>query len=133
MTLSRRWTRSPRLRTTTPEGTKVTTSGRSVILATIVSSLDLLLVPFFVFYILIDFPRWRDSLEELIPPRFREAFSRLFDESGNILETYVRGQLVIALIMSVLYAVGFWFLDLPAWAGVALIAGLLNASLISEL
>jgi predicted PurR-regulated permease PerM len=112
---------------TTPEGTQVTTRGGSVILSTIISSLDLLLVPFFVFYILIDFPRWRDSLEELIPPRFREAFSRLFDESGNILETYVRGQLVIGLIMSASYAIGFWFLGLPAWAGIALISGLLNS------
>lgn len=112
---------------TTPEGTQVTTGGGSVILSTIVASLDLLLVPFFVFYILIDFPRWRDTLEDLIPPRFREAFSRLFDESGNILETYVRGQLVIGLIMAVFYGVGFWFLGVPAWAGIALIAGLLNA------
>jgi predicted PurR-regulated permease PerM len=112
---------------TTLEGAQVKTRGGSVILATLISSLDLLLVPFFVFYILIDFPRWRDSIEELIPPRFREAFSRLFDESGNILETYVRGQLVIGLIMSAFYAVGFWFLGLPAWAGIALISGLLNA------
>jgi predicted PurR-regulated permease PerM len=29
--------------------------------------------------------------------------------------------------MAVCYAVGFWFLGVPAWAGIALIAGLLNA------
>ncbi len=103
------------------------TGGSSVVLSTLVSSLDLLLVPFFVFYILVDFGKWRDSLEGLIPPRFREPFSRLFDESGRILESYVRGQLLIGLIMAVCYAVGFWFLGVPAWAGIALIAGLLNA------
>jgi predicted PurR-regulated permease PerM len=105
------------------------TPGRSsgaTVLATIVSSLDLLLVPFFVFYILLDFPRWRDSVEDLIPPRYREPFTRLFDESGRILESYVRGQLWIAMIMAVLYAIGFWFLGVPAWAGIALIAGFLN-------
>jgi predicted PurR-regulated permease PerM len=102
-------------------------TGGSAVLATIISSLDLLLVPFFVFYILVDFQRWRDSLEELIPPRFREPFSRLFDESGRILESYVRGQILIGLIMAACYAVGFWFLGIPAWAGIALIAGLLNA------
>lgn len=102
-------------------------NGRSVLLATLISSLDLLLVPFFVFYILVDFRVWRDSLEDLIPPRFRSPFSRLFDESGRILESYVRGQLLIGLIMSICYAVGFWLLDVPAWAGIALIAGLLNA------
>jgi predicted PurR-regulated permease PerM len=104
-----------------------TEGGGSVILAALVSSLDLLLVPFFVFYILIDFQKWRDSIEALIPPRFREPFSRLFDESGRILESYVRGQLLIGLIMAVCYAVGFWFLGVPAWAGIAMIAGLLNA------
>ncbi len=101
-------------------------TGSAAVFGAIVASLDLLLVPFFVFYILLDFPRWRDSLEELIPPRYRDPFSRLFDESGRILESYVRGQLLIALTMAALYALGFWFMGVPAWAAVALIAGLLN-------
>jgi predicted PurR-regulated permease PerM len=109
------------------DGKTVVANTGSVILLWFVSSLDLLLVPFFVFYILIDFQRWRDSLEDLIPPRFREPFSRLFDESGRILESYVRGQLLIGIIMAVFYAVGFWALGVPAWAGIAIIAGLLNA------
>ena len=111
----------------TEEGKIAVKNGGSEIIDTVISSLDLLLVPFFVFYILVDFHRWRDSLEDLIPPRFRQPFSRLFDESGRILESYVRGQLVIGFIMAVCYAVGFWFLDVPAWAGIAMIAGLLNA------
>jgi predicted PurR-regulated permease PerM len=109
------------------EGKTVVANTGSVILLWFVSSLDLVLVPFFVFYILIDFQRWRDSLEELIPPRFREPFSRLFDESGRILESYVRAQLLIGIIMAVFYAAGFWVLGVPAWAGIAIIAGLLNA------
>ncbi|MEO7673450.1 MAG: AI-2E family transporter [Pyrinomonadaceae bacterium] len=117
--------------TTTVDGSgNVTTTASagssSLILTTLVSSLDMLLVPFFVFYILIDFQKWRDSLEDLIPLRFREPFTRLFDESGRILESYVRGQLLIGLIMAVFYAIGFWFLGVPAWAGIALLAGLLN-------
>ena len=101
--------------------------GLSGFLATAAASLDLLLVPFFVYYILVDFGAWRDSLEDLIPPRFQNTFSRLFDEVGRILESYVRGQLLIALIMSALYAVGFAALKVPAWAGIAAISGLLNA------
>ena len=120
---------TPATATVDAEGklTTTTNGGGSVILSTLVSSLDLLLVPFFVFYILIDFQKWRDSIEALIPPRFREPFSRLFDESGRILESYVRGQLLIGLIMAICYAVGFWFLGVPAWAGIAMISGLLNA------
>ena len=100
--------------------------GLSDFLSTAVAGLDLLLVPFFVFYILVDFQNWRDSSEGLIPPRFREPFSRMFDEVGRILQSYVRGQLMIALIMGGLYAIGFAFLGVPAWGGIAVISGFLN-------
>lgn len=87
---------------------------------------DLLLIPFFVFYILVDFRDWRDSSEDLIPPRFREPFSRLFDEVGRILQAYVLGQLMIAMVMAVLYGAGFALLQIPAWAGLAALSGFLN-------
>lgn len=97
------------------------------VMSTAAASLDFLLVPFFVYYILIDFPAWRGQLETLIPPRYQPAFHPLFDEIGRILEAYVTGQLLVALGMAVLYAIGFYLLDVPAWAGVAAIAGILNA------
>jgi predicted PurR-regulated permease PerM len=90
------------------------------------ASVDLLLVPFFVYYILVDFSAWRDGLEDFIPPRFRDPFGRLFDEVGRILQAYVRGQLLIAMLMGVLYAIGFVLLQVPAGAGIAILAGFLN-------
>ena len=96
------------------------------VLSTAAASLDLLLVPFFVFYILVDFATWRASFDELIPPRFRDTFQCLFDGVGRILESYVTGQLLVACIMAGLYAIGFWLLSVPAWGGIALISGLLN-------
>lgn len=95
-------------------------------LTTAASLLDLLIIPFFVFYLLVDFKDWRDSSEDLIPPRFREPFSRLFDEVGRILQSYVLGQLMIAIVMGCLYAVGFAALKVPAWAGIAALSGFLN-------
>ena len=90
------------------------------------ASVDLLLVPFLVYYILVDFGAWRDSLEDFIPPRFRDPFGRLFDEVGRILQAYVRGQLLIAMLIGVLYATGFVLLQVPAGAGIAILAGFLN-------
>ncbi|HYP15187.1 MAG TPA: AI-2E family transporter [Bryobacteraceae bacterium] len=87
---------------------------------------DLLLIPFFVFYILVDFTNWRGSSEELIPPRFRAPFSRLFDEVGRILQSYVLGQIMIAIIMGLLYGLGFALLQVPAWPGIAALSGFLN-------
>ena len=95
-------------------------------LATAAGALDLLLIPFFVYYILVDFSRWRQTLDDLIPPGVRDAFSRLFDEVGRILQSYVLGQLMIAIIMAGFYAIGFWFLDVPAWSGLAALSGFLN-------
>jgi predicted PurR-regulated permease PerM len=90
------------------------------------ASVDLLLIPFFLYYILVDFGAWRDALEDFIPPRFRDPFGRLFDEVGRILQAYVRGQLLIAMLMGVLYAIGFVLLQVPAGAGIAILAGFLN-------
>jgi predicted PurR-regulated permease PerM len=90
------------------------------------ASVDLLLVPFLVYYLLVDFGAWRDALEDFIPPRFRPPFGRLFDEVGRILQAYVRGQLLIAMLMGMLYAIGFVLLQVPAGAGIAILAGFLN-------
>jgi predicted PurR-regulated permease PerM len=95
-------------------------------LTTAANALDLLLIPFFVYYILVDFEHWRLSFDDLIPPRFREPLGRLFDEVGRILQSYVLGQLMIAMVMAVLYAMGFAALGVPAWAGIAALSGLLN-------
>jgi predicted PurR-regulated permease PerM len=90
------------------------------------ASVDLLLVPFLVYYLLVDFGACRDALEDFIPPRFRPPFERLFDEVGRILQAYVRGQLLIAMLMGGLYAIGFVLLQVPAGAGIAILAGFLN-------
>ena len=100
--------------------------GLSDFLSTASTLFDLLIVPFFVYYILVDFSHWRDSLEDLIPQRFRDPFSRLFDEVGRILQSYVRGQLLIAMLMGGMYAAGFVALRVPAWAGIATLSGFLN-------
>jgi predicted PurR-regulated permease PerM len=52
--------------------------------------------------------------------------SRLFDEVGRILQSYVLGQLLIASLMGAGYAIGFAMLRVPAWAGLAALAGFLN-------
>jgi predicted PurR-regulated permease PerM len=100
--------------------------GLSSSFQTATAAVDLFLVPFFVYYILVDFSAWRDFCQEFIPPRFRDPFRRLFDEVGRILQAYVRGQLLIAMLMGVLYAIGFVLLKVPAGAGIAILAGFLN-------
>jgi predicted PurR-regulated permease PerM len=88
--------------------------------------LGLLIVPFFVYYLLLDLNRIRAWIEERIPERFRGTGSKLFDEIGVVVRGYVRGRLLVALAMSAVYAVGLFILGVPLWAGIGIIAGFLG-------
>lgn len=90
------------------------------------SLFDLLLVPFFVYYLLADYRSLRSSFEILIPPRFRSQFLGLTNQINLVLSSYVRGQLLIALIMSSLYVIGFVLLRVPIAVTLGVISGLLN-------
>lgn len=87
------------------------------------AAIGLLIVPFFVYYLLLDMQNIRLFIEKRIPERHRGAGAKLFDETGEVVRGYVRGRFLIALILSVFYAVGLWVLNVPLWAAIGLIAG----------
>lgn len=90
------------------------------------SLLDLLLIPFFVFYLLVDGRTMRTQLDQLVPPRFRPTSNLLLYQINIVLSTYVRSQLLIALAMGVLYAAGFFLLQVPLAVTLGFLTGLLN-------
>ena len=90
------------------------------------SLLDLLLIPFFVYYLLADYSAMRAHLDRLIPPRHRAVASNLITRINFVISSYVRNQLVIALAMGVLYAIGFAVARVPLALSIGLLSGLLN-------
>lgn len=90
------------------------------------SIVDLLLIPFFVYYLLSDYRRIRSHVELLIPPRFRATTGDLIHQLSAVLSTYVRNQMLIGLMMGALYGVGFMALRVPLGLTIGLTAGLLN-------
>lgn len=90
------------------------------------TTIALLIVPFFVYYLLLDMENIRAFLENRIPERHRGVGAKLFDEIGEVVRGYVRGRVIIALILSVFYALGLWILDVPLWAAIGLIAGVIG-------
>ncbi len=90
------------------------------------SLLDLLLIPFFVYYLLADYRSMMSHLERLVPPRFRPTAGTLIHQVSDILSTYVRSQLLIGFVMGALYAVGFAILRVPLAVTLGLLSGLLN-------
>lgn len=90
------------------------------------SLLDLLLIPFFVYYLLADYRAMRAHLDRLIPPRHRAVASTLISRINSVISSYVRNQMVIALAMGVLYAIGFAIARVPLALSIGLLSGLLN-------
>jgi len=90
------------------------------------AALGLLIVPFFVYYLLLDMDNVRRIIEEHLPERHRGVGVRLLDEVGEVMRGYVRGRFLVAATMSVIYAAGLLIMRVPLWAGIGLIAGIVG-------
>lgn len=89
-------------------------------------SMTLILVPLIVYYLLVEGPQTQRDLEGLIPVRHRGRVLALVTEVNGQLGGYVRGQLAVALVMSVLQGLAFHLLGVPyAWL-LGLVAGISN-------
>jgi predicted PurR-regulated permease PerM len=90
------------------------------------SILDLLLIPFFIYYLLADYREMRERIDRLIPPRFRSLTEGLISQINVVLSSYVRNQLLIALVMGAMYSAGFMALRVPLGFTIGMLSGLLN-------
>lgn len=83
----------------------------------------LLVIPVITFYMLSEFDRVKWGMVSMIPPRHREAVLTRWARVADLLSGFVRGQLTVCLMLSVLYALGFWALGVPLALLIGLIAG----------
>ncbi len=90
------------------------------------SIMDLLLIPFFVYYLLVDYGAIGERFDRLVPPRHRAVASTLLSRINFVISSYVRNQLIIAMVMGVLYAIGFMIARVPLAISIGLLSGLLN-------
>ncbi|KNZ33027.1 MAG: ABC transporter permease [Methylibium sp. NZG] len=77
--------------------------GGSILLAIIGNAF---LVPVVLFYLLMDWPNLARRVREMLPPRRREQVEGFVDECDTMLGQYLRGQLLVMLIMATFYSVG---------------------------
>ncbi len=77
--------------------------GGSIVLALVGNAF---LVPVVLFYLLMDWPRLADRLAALVPPRMRESVNGFAAECDSVLGQYLRGQLLVMLILAAYYSIG---------------------------
>jgi predicted PurR-regulated permease PerM len=78
------------------------------------------------FYFVKDAHRLRRWLEQLAPPAYRPVVLRLGREINQIWSAFFRGQLVLAVVVTVIFAAAGFALGLPFWLAMAVFAGLLE-------
>ncbi|MGE0549671.1 MAG: AI-2E family transporter [Kofleriaceae bacterium] len=87
---------------------------------------ELLLVPVFAFYFLVDWPNLLKRIEHMIPPRRRADVRELVGEIDRVVAGWVRGQAIVTSILAVLYALCFTIVGMPLSVPVGLLVGALT-------
>ncbi len=85
-----------------------------------------LLGPVVAFYVLIDLPNVQHRLLEMVPERSRAEVAYVGRRLNSAVGGFLRGQLVVAIIVGVMLSVGYWLIDLPFWMLIGMVGGVLN-------
>ncbi|HEX2540626.1 MAG TPA: AI-2E family transporter [Caldimonas sp.] len=64
------------------------------------------LVPVVLFFLLMDWPTYVQRVVALVPPRLRGSFTSFAADCDAVLGQYLRGQLLVMLMMAAYYSVG---------------------------
>jgi predicted PurR-regulated permease PerM len=97
--------------------------GTASLMGTIVG---LLMIPVFAAYLLHDFDRITAKVRELAPIRWRAQVVEVAREVDEVLGAFIRGQLIVMLILAVLYSLGYWLVGVRLAILIGVIAGLVS-------
>jgi predicted PurR-regulated permease PerM len=95
--------------------------GGSVALALIGNAI---LIPVALFYLLMDWAQFVQRVVQLVPPRLRRAYDGFMNEADEVLGQYLRGQLLVMLILAVFYTIGLALFGLDLALPIGVFTGL---------
>ncbi len=84
------------------------------------------IVPVFAAYLLHDFDRMTAGVAELIPPKWRPFIVDMAKEVDTVLGEFIRGQLIVMLILAFAYSVAYGLLGVRLAILIGVVAGLLS-------
>lgn len=84
------------------------------------------IVLLYLFFILIDYEELSNGWIKLVPKGSRRIATRLVDDVQRGMNSYFRGQALVAFLVGILFSIGFVIIDFPLAIGLGLFIGLLN-------
>ena len=94
----------------------------SVIMSIIASFITLL----YMFFILLDYEYLSENWIRIFPKKLRPFWHELMGDAKEALNNYVRGQGLVALIMGILFCIGFTIIDFPMAIGLGIMIGIMD-------
>jgi predicted PurR-regulated permease PerM len=91
----------------------------------VVTAIKIFLFLVTTFYLLMDAPRLKGAVQQVIPPEYRDELTALGHQINITWQQYIRGELVLFVIMASATTVGLTVLGVPG----ALFLGLLSGAL----
>jgi len=88
--------------------------------------LGLSVVVLYLVFLLMDFRRISQGWLEMVPPNYREPVQGFANDFQSAMSSYFRGQALVAALVGVISALGFWLVGLPLGVLLGLFVGLLN-------
>lgn len=96
------------------------------VFGTVSSLVGLLVIPILAYYLLVEFDTIVARLAEWIPPRQRGYVLEKVATVDRLISGFLRGQLLVAAVLGVLYAIGFAVIGIDLAIGVGLLGGALS-------
>ena len=94
----------------------------NVILSIVASLITLL----YMFLILLDYEYLSSSWIKIFPKKVRPFWQSLMKDVERELNSYIRGQSLVALIMGILFCIGFSIIGLPMAIGLGILIGIMD-------
>lgn len=95
--------------------------GGSVALAIVGNAV---LIPVALFYLLMDWSNFVTRIEALVPTRLRPGYDSFTREADQVLGQYLRGQLLVMLVLAVFYSAGLAMFGLDLALPIGIFTGL---------
>jgi predicted PurR-regulated permease PerM len=86
----------------------------------------LVLIPVVTFYLLRDWDAFVANLRMLLPRKYEPTVALLASECDAVLGEFLRGQLLVMLVLAVVYTGGLWLVGLELALLVGMLAGLVS-------
>jgi predicted PurR-regulated permease PerM len=86
----------------------------------------LVIMPVVTFYLILDWHEMLKVLDSWVPPRHRETVREIARDIDSAISGFVRGQLIVCLLLGLYYVIGLSFVGLRFALLIGLVAGLIT-------